>query len=137
GNAELFALAYPTSYSNYGQLWLLDSSLTWNYLGGYYTGISATRDGHVYAVGPHGWHVYYLDSHGNGPDLGAPSPGGVPYAGSSLAASVGWFGGNEVFAIGPDAHIYVNSANGYGQWRLVDKSAQFSSLSATANDTVF
>ena len=107
--------------------------------GGNYARISATRDGHVYAVTADGSDVRYLDSNGNGIDLGAPSPGiridgGSP---SSVAASVGWFGSNEVFAIGSDGAIYVNSANAPGQWRLVDNSAYYAELSATVNDTVF
>src|SRR5262249_13083181 len=56
---------------------------------------------------------------------------------NSVAASVSWYGNNEVFAIGSDQHIYVNSANSPGQWRLVDSHWQFKSLSATVNDTVF
>jgi hypothetical protein len=112
----------------------------WNWI----TGISATCDGHVYAaqVGVTD-HVYYVDSNGSRTDLGMPKPGlATPhtdegmYAQSLLAASVGYFGGNEVFAIGADGYIYVNEGRP-GDWLLVDNTARFVSLSATPNDTVF
>jgi hypothetical protein len=108
-----------------------------------YQAMSATRDSHVYGVTPGGSDVVYSGVPTNTQpftDLGAPhtsSGSGVLAGTSSLAASVGLFGGNEVFAIGQDGYIYVNSSNTYGDWRLVDNKAQFASLSATPNDTVF
>jgi hypothetical protein len=137
GFSEVFALT-STYGSNYGPLWLHDAN-GWHYFGGNYVDISANRDGHVYAVELFATNVRYLDSNGSGTDLGAPNGSvRVFYSYSSIAASVGWLGDNEVFAIsGADAAIYVNSANASGQWRLVDNSARFNSLSATANDTVF
>ena len=121
-------------------LWLCDSSHTWWVCGGFYTGISATRDGHVYAVGFDGSYVSDIDSNAKTTELGVPktpSGDGVLAGPDSVAASIGWSGGNEVFVIGRDRAIYVNSSNTKGDWRLVDNSAQFSSLSTTANDTVF
>jgi hypothetical protein len=105
-----------------------------------YRAISATRDSHVYAVQSDGSHVYYLDSFGNGTDLGAPTGNGwngIAFGPDCIAASVDAYGHNQVFAIGLDYAIYVNSANAPGQWRLVDNSTLFASLSATAKDTVF
>jgi hypothetical protein len=143
GAPECFALAYSNSlyYSNWGELWLWDSSGGWNSLGfngpSGLTAISATHDGHVYAVTwEGGGHVYYVNSYGSGIDLGAPNPGVLLYAGNSIAASVGRSGDNEVFAIGANHAIYVNSSNTKGDWRLVDNN-QFASLSATQNNTVF
>jgi hypothetical protein len=138
GYGEVFALSvYNSRQFNFdATLWLCDSSGNWHNFGGDYTGISATRDGHVYAVTADGASVWYLDSYGNGTDLGAPNTGSGPFASPSLAAGIAWFGWNEVFAIGPGLAIYVNSGNAAGQWRLVDNSARFISLSA-ANDTVF
>src|SRR5205085_685621 len=100
--------------------------------------ISATRDGHVYAVSLFGSSISYMDSYGSSTDLGAPN-GSVAYGyGNSVAASVGRSGQNEVFALGgQNAALYVNSANAPGQWRLVDGQVSFKGLSATANDTVF
>jgi hypothetical protein len=136
GFAEVFVLD-----SNYA-LWLCDSSSTWHSFGGRYEDISASRDGHVYAVSLADLHVRYLDSNGSSTDLAAPKPGILgphwSYGNTSiLAASVGWFGSNEVFAVGSDLAIYVNSGNDPGQWRLIDNSRQFVNLSATVNDTVF
>src|SRR5262249_52371256 len=103
--------------------------------------ISATRDGHVYAAlgfgGLSSYDVHYLDSGGKVTDLGVPKVGGLLPGYSSLAAGVGWFRGNEVFAIGKAGYIYVNSSSTPGGWRLVDNKASFTSLSATPNDTVF
>lgn len=143
GFGEVFALASPIG-STYGALWLCDSYGSWYNFGGFYRDISATHDGHVYAVTGFG-DVHSVDSLGNTTNLGAPSTGvALTYPGwfgstvtSSIAASVGWFGGNEVFAIGNDRAIYVNSANASGHWGLVDNHQSFYTLSATVNDTVF
>src|SRR5262249_39629829 len=102
---------------------------------------SATRDGHVYAATEDGWHVFHFDSNGNRSDLGAPAKGLPTHSDNSLdpgevAASVGRYGQNEVFAIGRDGAIYVNGSNTYGEWRPVDNKAQSASLSATPNNTV-
>jgi hypothetical protein len=104
--------------------------------------ISATRDGHVYAATADGNTVWYIDSTGNGIDLGAPVSGLLIHpqgaiSQGELAVSVGMTGGNELFIIGRDRALYVNSSNTKGDWRLVDNKAQFASLSATANNTVF
>src|SRR5262249_9592869 len=107
-----------------------------------FSSISATRDGHVYAATTDGLHVRYFDSKGNGIDLGAPAKG-LPSHGEGcldpgeVAASLNRYGGNEVFVIGQDRAIYVNSSNTYGDWRLVDNKAQFAHFSATRNNTVF
>jgi hypothetical protein len=135
-SSEVFALC--TTYgSRYGNLNLHDSG-GWHWLGGYYTNISATRDGHVYAVNIGGSNISYIGSDGSSIDLGAPNPGtdGNGYA-HTIAASIGRYGQNEVFALGGDGAIYVNSGNDPGQWRLVDNHIRFSSLSATVNNTVF
>ena len=131
------------------EIWYCDSNLKWNYEGyGPWSALSATRDGHVYAVTADGSSVHLIASNelgnfggeGDALILGAPntSKGAAVQTGrNSVAASVGWFGGNEVFAIGQDGAIYVNSSNTYGDWRLVDNRAYFVSLSATPNNTVF
>jgi hypothetical protein len=104
--------------------------------------ISATRDGHVYAATTDGWHVRYYDSKDGWTDLGAPPKGLLSHSEGSMdpgevAASLNRFGGNEVFVIGQDRAIYVNSSNTYGDWRLVDNSGQFAHVSATTNNSVF
>jgi hypothetical protein len=144
GYGEVFALStFKSQQLNFdAHLWLCNSDGFWSYFGGDYKGISATRDGHVYAVTHDGAHVWYLNSDGNGFDLGAPNSGSGPWAGPSLAASHGFFGGNEVFAIGANFAIYVNSSSGRAGnsgWRLVDNSAKFGYLSASSNgpSTVF
>jgi hypothetical protein len=141
GFAEVFALQNnaPNSPQGEGPLWLCDSSGNWHPFGGDYEQISATRDGHVYAITDLGA-VQYLDSNGQVTDLGAPAAGVGDFESgqTTLAASVAWGGsGNEVFVIGQDKAIYVNSASSPNSWRLVDNSDQFYSLSATQNDTVF
>jgi hypothetical protein len=143
GFGEVFALRSLGGYNGVGLLWLCDSGGNWHSLGGKYTSISATTDGHVYAVTENNTGVRYLDSSGNGMDLGTPTTGGLYGAGGAgtggtiITASVNWFGANEVFVIGNDAAIYVYNAHASGQWRLVDNRAFFTSLSATPNDTVF
>jgi hypothetical protein len=141
GSGEVFAITFDTENPFLNSLSLCDSHGTWHYLGRY-GNISATHDGHVYAttdtIVP--TDIQYLDSSGNAIDLGAPNTQngtGLQYGHNTFAASVGWFGWNEVFAIGKDGYIYVNSLNTPGGWRLVDKNASFTSLSATPNDTVF
>jgi hypothetical protein len=153
GFGEVFVLASPYAVSTRGPnpLWVCDSYGAWHSLGGLHGHISATRDGHVYATISDGSDVQYLDSQGNGTDLGAPNANGQTGT-NNLAASVSWFGHNEVFAVGWDGAIYVNSANAAGQWQLVDSSANFSNftgsyevqnfeglnrISATGNDTLF
>jgi hypothetical protein len=143
-DAEVFALSL-SSYQGtipVGNLWLCDPSGTWHELGGLFTGISATHDGHVYGVSSGNGDVWYADANNNGTDLGSPqtsSGTGVGENGSSssLAASVSWFGGNEVFVLGKDNAIYVNAANTSGSWQLVSNQATFIALSASTNDTVF
>lgn len=134
GSAEVFVL--DTGYA----LWLCDSTGNWHSFGGKYNDIAATRDGHVYATDFN--HIHYLDSNGNGIDIGAPQPGllGPHWQGindSALAASISFSGSNEVFALGSNLAIYVNSANAPWHWQLVDDNAQFEALSAAPNDTVF
>jgi hypothetical protein len=131
-----------------------DSNGNWQEVNpGPISSISAPRDGHVYAATIDGGHVRYFDSKGNGIDLGAPANGLPTHSEGCLdpgevAASVNRFGGNEVFVIGADRAIYVNSSNTYGDWRLVDAprtvqigqwatTIQFARFSATPNDTVF
>src|SRR5262245_8967058 len=126
GGASVFLLAG----SNPGTLWWWDSYGNWYNLGGSYSSISATRDGHVYAVTWNGGDVCYLDGYGNVTHLAAPSCSkgiGIAYGSASIAASVGRLGGSEVFAIGLDHAIYVNGSNTYGDWRRVDNSTLFAS----------
>jgi hypothetical protein len=151
GSGEVFVFANGGFYLSFGSssLYLIDSAGRVYSLMEYsgllsrsITGISATRDGHVYVAtnGPlvSTTDVQYLDSNGSSTELGAPRPGLAYHpAGSFIQASVGWFGGNEVFVIGQDGAIYVNSSNTYGDWQLVDNRVSFTSLSATPNDTVF
>ena len=136
GNAEVFALGQDH------RLYLCDGYGTWHNFGGAYRGISATRDGQVYAVTSDGSDVRLVNGNGNTTaDLGAPDDGTGPYASHSIAASVGWFGGDEVFAIGGGGEIYVNSAGSPGGWRLVDRfsgnSPSFQTLAGGPNDEVF
>jgi hypothetical protein len=139
GHGEVFALAFDP-VSGQQHLWS-DTNAGWTPLGGDYSQISATRDGHVYALDQLGQGIFYLDESGTIKPLGAPAGGLNPY-GESIAASVsGWFG-NEVFAIGRnDGAIYVYRENApfsyLDGWKRVDHSAYFLSLSATQNDTVF
>lgn len=143
GSAEVFAL------DGNGELWLgrftgpYDGSGTWKPLGGPgvghggvgYSAITATRDDHVY-TDQFGGDIQYVDSNGNGTDLGRPVSYG--YSGSQgISAGSGWWGQNEVFAIGWDNKLYVNSSNSSGGWRLVDGSASFTALAATQGDQVF
>jgi hypothetical protein len=141
GYGEVFALAPVTGPFGftYTTVWRCDSAGNWlsfpldfGLLS--YTALSATHDGHVFAG--NGSNVEYLDSNGNAVNLGAPS-GGLAGTGTSLAASVGWLGGNEVFVISGNGVIYVDNINFPGQWRLVDNTQSFVALSATQNDTVF
>jgi hypothetical protein len=135
GRGDVFALR------GYGELWRCDSSGTWYDLawrsGGYYTSISATRDGHVFAVDPSVGELFSVDSYGNPTSLGSPA-GGISRTNSVVAASVaggGLFGsGDEAFVIGANQAIYVRVGN---HWSLVDNSAKFVSLSATRDNTVF
>jgi hypothetical protein len=149
GSGEVFVLA-ANGGSTYGSLLLCDSYGNWYNFGGVYTDISATRDGHVYALTLPAQifgaaDVCYVDSSGNSANLGAPSSGvaetnwgWLGYSSwNSIAASVGWFGGNAVFAIGNDGAIYVNNSNTTGAWGLVDNHQYFVSLSANANGTLF
>jgi hypothetical protein len=135
GNAEVFALGQDH------RLYLCDPNGTWHNFGGSYKGLSATRDGQVYAVTSDGSDVRLVNGNGNATDLGAPDDGTGPYASRSIAASVGWFGGDEVFAIGGGGEIYVNSAGSSGGWRLVDRfsgnSPSFQTLAGGPNDEVF
>jgi hypothetical protein len=142
GLGDVFALRRLYN-NNVGSLWLCDSAGNWHSFGGKYTSISATTDGHVYAVTENNSGVRYLDSKGNSTDLGTPTTGGLYGEGGAwvdgtiIAASVNGFGSNEVFAIGNDAAIYVYNSHASGQWRLVDNQVHFTTLSATPNDTVF
>jgi hypothetical protein len=136
GWGGVFALAGPVVGPH--TLWWCDSSGNWwNYFTGTYKGIDATRDGHVYAVTQDGSDVVYWNANGTGTDLGAPTPRNRPWADEFLAASTGWSGHNEVFALGEDQAIYVNTANTIGAWQLVDNSQRFWFLSASANNTLF
>jgi hypothetical protein len=141
GTAEAFVLGLTQSKSGSlnESIWLCDSTGSWHLLTafGNYKGIGATGDGRVYAVSYDGSNIRYLDSSGNGIDLGAPSDANGPWAFNALAASVSVFGGNEVFAIGPQGAIYLNNTNLAGQWQLVDNTDFFATLSATPQNTVY
>jgi hypothetical protein len=126
-------------------LWLCDSHGTWHlYDLGTVVEFSATHDGHVYDASWSVFHsvngsifqpqaVYYL-ANTTGANLGMPAN---LQAVTAIAAGVDDLGHNEVFVVGSDGAIYVNSANASWGWRLVDNSARFVSISATQNDTVF
>jgi hypothetical protein len=138
GIGEVYVLAGPVpGTAPFGMLWRCDSRGNWTTLPGLYKGISATHDGGVYAVWWDGHQVIYWNFQGIPTNLSAPNPGNGPWASSSVAASHGWFGGNEVFAISSDEAIYVNSTNVPGQWRLVDNTQRFWEVSASQNDAVF
>jgi hypothetical protein len=141
GYGEVFALQVWNNGSliNHGPLWVCNSQGIWQDLGGDYGSLSATRDGHVYAISSVNGDVYYVNSNGAFTDLSQPAAGTMSWV-APAASHFSWFGssGNEVFVIGnQDGAIYVNSANSPGHWRLVDNSAYFESLSATRDDTVF
>jgi hypothetical protein len=153
GTGEVFALSHLNVNSGPftidAGLWLCDSNGAWHSFEGWYAGpygfpiayddyggISATHDGHVYAVRSDGANIDYFDSNGFSSHLGAPNAGNGSWAGNSLAASDSRSGTNEVFAIGPGLAIYVNTGTP-GQWQLVDNSTKFVTLSASPNDTVF
>jgi hypothetical protein len=132
GHGEVFALAYAGGAFGTGVLWRCDSHGNWsNPFSGLYEGISATHDGHVYAVTASGSAVEYFNSNGTGTSLGAPASG---LGASSLAATVSLLGLNEVYAIGGNGALYVNQGNSPGNWQLVDNHAQFVSLSAINPD---
>jgi hypothetical protein len=138
GSAEVFAL------DSDGALWLFNGSGTWKDLGGPgvglggngYSAISATRDGHVYTNQGGFGGIQYIDSNGNATDLGRPVQSGYSAA-LEISAGNGRSGENEVFAIGWDNALYVNSGNTAGGWRLVDNSARFTKIAGTRNDEVF
>jgi hypothetical protein len=133
GFGEVFALRAN------GNIWRCDSSGNWHQVSwaieGSFSSISATRDGSVFASDAFSG-LSEFDSNGIQIGLGIP-PGGVSNN-SVVAASVaggGLFGsGDEAFVIGANQAIYVHVGN---QWNLVDNSAQFVSLSATRDNTVF
>src|SRR5262249_1584315 len=106
GSGEVFAIYRDPRTIPTGQLEPCESLGTWYSLepASGFACLSATRDGHVYAAlgvtGLSSYDVHYLDSSGKVADLGVPKVGGLLPGYSSLAASVGWFGGNEVFAVG-------------------------------------
>jgi hypothetical protein len=142
GFGEVFALSSSGSHSliPVGPLWLCDSHGTWHDFGGQYEQISATQDGHVYAI-TSGGTVRYLDSNGNGPDLGSPQTNGgsgvTDLAAGLHHALIGGSTNNVVYVIGADGAIYVNYANASGKWQVVDHSKVFDSLSASGTDTIF
>ena len=140
GLGEVFALSSGNLWR-----WRFDDGVGgWSNFGGNYAAISATRDGHVYALTYSG-DVHYVDSFGNSTDLGAPNTGidvqipgyNATTSTTSIAASVGWWGGNQVYVIDNYGEIYVNTANTSGQWQLVDNHQAFVSLSANANGTLY
>jgi hypothetical protein len=141
GCAEVFALQNNAldNSTPHGPLWLADESGNWHNLGGDYYGISATHDGHVYAVATSG-SVFYLNSDGTGANLGAPAVG-VNLTAAPAAGRYHFFFSsssyNEVFVIGRDNAIYVNGGSNASSWQLVDKSASFADLSASGANTVF
>jgi hypothetical protein len=103
-------------------------------------GVSATArsapPGTATSTPTRGGHIQYVDSNGNATDLGRPVASG--YSGAQeISAGTGWFGQNEVFAIGNDGHVYVNSTVYNWGWRLVDNSANFTAVAATTGDQVF
>ena len=124
---------------DYGTIWWFNSAGSWSALPGSYRAMCATDDGHVYAVTSNGSDVRYLSSNGSATDLGMPPAGvsGPPFGGSSLAASTGLRGKNEVFVVGQNGAIYLNDRNALGQWSLVDNSQVFVGLSAARNNTLF
>jgi hypothetical protein len=138
GYPEVFVLAGKPGDNIWlvgAPLWRCDFWGNWHYFGwaSRYLSISATTDGHVYAAhGPDGskWTTSYLDSNGNGPNLGGQN---VQVAASHSST------GNEVFAISSTSTLCVNSTNTPGQWQPVDDlvNDSFASLSATQDNTVF
>jgi hypothetical protein len=133
GHGGVFALDFN------GTIWWCNSFGQWSQLPGSYGDMCATDDGHVYAVTSNGSDVRYLSSNGSATDLGMPPAGvsGPPFGGSSLAASTGLRGKNEVFVVGQNGAIYLNDRNALGQWSLVDNSQVFVGLSAARNNTLF
>jgi hypothetical protein len=141
GSAECFALQNVAldNSTAHGPLWLADELGNWHNFGGDYYGISATHDGHVYAIGTSG-NVFYLNSNGTGANLGAPAVG-VKLTAAPAAGRFHFFlsshSYNEVFVIGANNAIYVNSSPNANSWQLVDRSASFADLSASGLNTAF
>jgi hypothetical protein len=141
GCSEVFALQNGAldNSTPHGPLWLCDELGNWHNLGGDYYSISATHDGHVYAVTTTG-SVSYLDANGNATNLGAPVAGVKLTAAPAAGRGHFWLSPNsynEVFVIGQDNAIYVNDGTNAASWHLVDKSASFADISASGNNTVF
>jgi hypothetical protein len=130
GQAEVYALGRDHS------LWRMDSNAVWHSLGGSYKGISATRDGQVFAVTSDGSDVRLFNQADQPTDLGAP--GG--YVSDIAAGRDAYFGQDEVFALGPDNGVYVWNGDfvfgPYRAWREID-AGSFQTLSATQNGVVF
>jgi hypothetical protein len=142
GSAEVFAETWDLT------LWRCDSHGTWTRLSdgkpsSVYGGISATRDGQVYAVHLNDQYVEFFHANGTVTNLGNPEGYLRTINGSGngdgLAAGIDPYGGNEVFAIGQYGALYVYSADGLwaGTWRLIDNSRLYVSVSATSSGGLF
>src|SRR5262249_6156573 len=135
GVAEVYVLAADHS------VWVYNTD-AWRSLGGWASEISATRDGHVYAIGSDG-KGYLNNDNGNAYTwqwLGAPTVSFV--YGDGLRVTQSWAseisaGAGQVFAIGPDHAIYVDNGATPGSWQLVDNARYFSKASATQDGQVY
>jgi hypothetical protein len=121
---EVFALA--TDHA----VWVCTGA--WHSLGGWASEISATRDGRVYVIG--GNSGVYTNT-----DNGSPSTwqalGGRALDISAGASQLG--GSDEVFAIGWDHNIWLNTTTNASVWQLVDNQRSFTRISATQNNEVY
>jgi hypothetical protein len=139
GLPEVFALGGG------GSLWRIDYWGNPTYLGGggawwnAYTEISATRDGQVYAF--KGWPSMEVDLfHADGSRANLGSPDGVWGVSAIAAGRNPYWGGDEVFAMGQDGALYVNSTTGeyaYTWRQIVGPGQGLSALSATQSGSVF
>jgi hypothetical protein len=142
GYAEVFAENWDFA------LWRYDSHGVWTKLtdgaaGSVYGDISATRDGQVYAVNLHNQYVELFHANGTWVNLGNPEGYLRTINGSGdgqgIAAGLDLYGGNEVFAIGQQGALYVNSPDGIwaNQWVTIDNSRLYVSLSSSRDGGVF
>src|SRR5262249_23293188 len=129
GCGEVFALTYA------GALWVCDSYGHWsNPFPGRYEYISATRDGHVYAVTADLSAAEYFNANGVGTNLGAPPSGVLQGDGEqgwpAIAATVNAIGVNEVYVVGENGVLYVDQGNSPRGWQVVDNHATFVGVAA-------
>jgi hypothetical protein len=126
---------YPEFFAldSYGTLYLHDINWTWHSLGGGYSEISATRDGHVFALDSVGQNLYYVDTAAHSTYLGSPNTRYYAYSWTihDISASVDQFGQNVAYVAAIDGAIYMHvGSSSSAPWKLIDNSAYFNYVSA-------